>query len=61
MVKKVRLLLPDVKSPRNRNKTKQITTITKIRVIREVKGKINIKKVVIGRMLREKAKSYVFI
>lgn len=35
--------------------------ITKIRVIREVKGKINIKKVVIERMLREKAKSYVFI
>lgn len=47
VVKKGRLIPPDVKSPRNGNKTNSIAT--KIRVIREVKGKINIKKVIIER------------
>lgn len=54
VVKKGRLVLPDVKSPRNGNKTKQITT-AKIKVIREVKGTTNIKEMIIEKMFKRES------
>lgn len=55
-----RWVLPDGQSPRNGNKTKQITT-AKIKVVRDVKGNISIEKTLIQRCSREKAKSYLFL
>lgn len=54
MVKKGRLVLPDVKSPRNGNKTKQVTT-AKMKVIREVKGTTNIKEMIIEKMFKRES------
>lgn len=54
-----RLVLPDVKSPRNENKINNNNKKKKYN--KRGKEKTNIKKVIVGRMKREKAKSYIFI